>query len=144
MSLCNKNWFFVTIYRCDGFTKEILDDLRPILASVCIDFESELIEFEGENDHVHLLVNYPPKVAVSTLVNSLKGIASLMIHKKNDSIIQKNFRETLCGHQATLQNAAAAARQFPLFTSMLSNGRRYAKLKAKERKAALSTLTSLP
>ena len=79
MSLCNKNWFFVTKYRRDGFTKERLDDLRPIFASVCTDFESELIEFEGEDDHVHLLVNYPPKVAVSTLVNSLKGIASLMM-----------------------------------------------------------------
>ena len=79
MSLCNKNWFFVTIYRRDGFTKKILCDLRPTLASVCIDFESELIELEEEDDHVRLLVNYPLKVAVSTLVNSLKGIASLMM-----------------------------------------------------------------
>ena len=92
MSLCNKNWFFVTKYRRAGFTKDTLDDLRPILASLCIDFESELIELEEEDDHVHLLVNYPPKVAVSTLVNSLKGIASLMIRKKNDSNIRKNLR----------------------------------------------------
>ena len=59
MSLCNKNWFFVTIYRRDGLTKDTLDDLRPILASVCIDFESELIELEEEDDHVRLLVKYP-------------------------------------------------------------------------------------
>jgi putative transposase len=32
---------------------------------------------DGEDDHVHLLVNYPPKVAVSALVNSLKGVSSL-------------------------------------------------------------------
>ncbi|MCF8171906.1 MAG: transposase [Candidatus Methylopumilus sp.] len=57
MSLCNKNWFFVRIYRRDGFTKDILADLRPIFASVCINFESELIEFEREDDHVRLLVN---------------------------------------------------------------------------------------
>ena len=91
MSLCNKNWFFVTKYKRDGFTKERLDDLRPILASVCTDFESELIEFEGEDDHVHLPVNYPPKVAVSKLVNSLKGISSLMIRKKNDPNIRKKL-----------------------------------------------------
>ncbi len=91
MSLCNKNWFFVTKYRRDGFTKERLDDLRPIFARVCTDFESELIEFEGEDDHVHLLVNYPPKVAVSKLVNSLKGISSLMIRKKNDPNIRKKL-----------------------------------------------------
>ena len=91
MSLCNKNWFFVTKYKRDGFTKERLDGLRPIFASVCTDFDSELIEFEGEDDHVHLPVNYPPKVAVSKLVNSLKGISSLMIRKKNDPNIRKKL-----------------------------------------------------
>ena len=57
------------------FTKEIIDDLRVVFASVCRDFEAELVEFDGEDDYVHLLVNYPPKVAVSALVNSLKGIS---------------------------------------------------------------------
>jgi len=89
--LCNKNWFFVTKYRRDGFTKERLDDLRPIFASVCTDFGSELIEFEGEYDHVHLPVNYPLKVVVSKLVNSLMGISSLMIRKKNDPNIRKKL-----------------------------------------------------
>ena len=92
MSLCNKNCFCVTKYTRDGFTKERLDDLRPIFASVCIDFESELIEFEEEDDHVRLLMNHPPKVAVSKLVNSLKGISSLMIREKNDPNIRKKPR----------------------------------------------------
>ena len=51
---------FVTKYRREVFTKEILDDLRLIFSNVCIDFESQLVEFDGEDDHVHLLVNYPP------------------------------------------------------------------------------------
>src|SRR4051794_11717952 len=68
---------FVTKYRRGVFTKEILDDLRPIFASVCKDFAAELVEFDGEDDHVYWWVNYPPKVAVSKLVNSLKGISSL-------------------------------------------------------------------
>jgi putative transposase len=61
----------------------VLNELREIFSDVCTDFEAELIEFEGEDDHVHLLVNYPPKVAVSALVNSLKGVSSRMIRKKN-------------------------------------------------------------
>lgn len=44
---------FVTKYRRDVFTKEILNDLKPIFSSVCKDFESELIECDGEDDHVH-------------------------------------------------------------------------------------------
>lgn len=82
---------FVTKYRRDGFTKAILNDLQEIFASVCADFEAELVAFDGEDDHVHLLVNYPPKVAISKLVNSLKGISSLLIRKKNYPNIQKKL-----------------------------------------------------
>ena len=64
--------------------------MRQIFARVCADFEAELIEFDGEHDHVHLLVNYPPKVAISRLVNSLKGASSRVIRRKNyPSIRQK-------------------------------------------------------
>ena len=74
---------FVAKYRRKVFAKEILDDLRNIFSSVCADFEAELVEFDGENDHVQLLVNYPPKVSISKLVNSLKGVSSRMIRQKN-------------------------------------------------------------
>ena len=74
---------FVTKYRRKVFTKEVLDDMRGIFESVCTDFEAQLVDFDGENDHVHLLVHYPPKVSISKLVNSLKGVSSRMIRKKN-------------------------------------------------------------
>ena len=82
---------FVTKYHREVFTKEILDDLRVIFSSVCLDFEAELIEFDGEDDHVHLRVNYPPKVSISKLVNSLKGISSLLIRKKKYPTIRKKL-----------------------------------------------------
>jgi hypothetical protein len=55
----------------------------------------------------------------------------------------RSYGAALCGHQATFQEAAAA-RQFPLFASILSNDERYAKLRAKEWNAAPSALTSSP
>jgi len=82
---------FVTKYRKHVFTSEILDDLRLIFESVCKDFESTLVEFEGEEGHVHLLINYPPKVAISNLVNSLKGVSSRMIRLKNYPSIRKKL-----------------------------------------------------
>jgi putative transposase len=82
---------FVTKYRRGVFTKAVLDDLQEIFTSVCTDFEAELVEFDGEDDHVHLLVEYPPKVAVSKLVNSLKGVSSLLIRKKNYPSIKKKL-----------------------------------------------------
>ena len=82
---------FVTKYRRYIFTKAILSELRKIFQSVCNDFEASLIEFEGEKDHVHLLVNYPPKVSISKLVNSLKGVSSRMIRKMNYPSITKHL-----------------------------------------------------
>ena len=80
---------FVTKYRRKVFTKQILDELGKIFAKVCNDFEAELVEFDGEYDHVHLLINYPPKVAISKLVNSLKGASSQVIRKKGYPAIQQ-------------------------------------------------------
>lgn len=60
----------------------MLDELKNIFSSVCTDFETELIEFDGEGDHVHLLVNYPPKLALSKLVSSLKGVSSRLLRKQ--------------------------------------------------------------
>ena len=79
---------FVTKYRRSVFTKAVLEDLKEIFASVCQDFEAELVEFDGEKDYVHLLINYPPKVSVTSLVNSLKVVSSRLIRKKRYACIQ--------------------------------------------------------
>jgi putative transposase len=67
---------FVTKYRHAVFGSRHLDRMEEIMREVCADFETELQEFNGESSHVHLLVSFPPKVALSRLVNSLKGVSS--------------------------------------------------------------------
>ena len=67
---------FVTKYRRDVLSDLAIRDLCRIFAKVCRDFEAELVDCSGEDDHVHLLVGYPPKVTLSRLVNSLKGVSS--------------------------------------------------------------------
>lgn len=74
---------FVTKYRRNIFTKPILNELYVIFESVCEDFDVQLVEFDGEADHVHLLINYHPKISVSKLVNSLKGVSSRLLRKAN-------------------------------------------------------------
>lgn len=80
---------FVAKYRKDVFTKPMLDAMEKMLKKVCLDFEAELIEFNGDDDHVHLLINYPSKVAVSNLVNSLKGVSSRHLRKDFPEIKRK-------------------------------------------------------
>ena len=82
---------FVTKYRRKIFTKEILNDMENIFRNVCEDFESELTEFDGEGDHVHLLINYPPKIAISKLVNCLKGVSSRLLRKKEYPTIRNSL-----------------------------------------------------
>jgi len=69
----------------------VIDDLGDIFAGVCADFEAKLIEFDGEDDHIHHIVHCPPKVSVSALVNSLKGVSSQMIRKKDYPSIRKKL-----------------------------------------------------
>jgi len=82
---------FITKYRKNVFTRAILDDLQDIFADICQKFESQLMEFDGEKDHVHLLIHYPPKVSVSKLVNSLKGVSSRLIRKTTYPTISKHL-----------------------------------------------------
>ena len=89
--LLHAHLVFVTKYRRRVFTKTILDQMKQTLESVCNDFEAELAEFNGEGDHIHLLVNYPPKVSLSKLVNSLKGVSARMIRKSKYATIEKSL-----------------------------------------------------
>lgn len=69
----------------------MLEYLKSLFQSVCNDFEVTLAQFDGENDHVHLLVHYPPKVQLSKLVNSLKGVSSRMLRTKFEKQVNKLY-----------------------------------------------------
>jgi putative transposase len=60
----------------DVFDDAMLKRCKEIMREVRTGFEVELREFNGEADHIHLLVHYPPKIALSQLINSLKGAGS--------------------------------------------------------------------
>ena len=84
---------FTPKYRRGPFTSAILDRCKEITAEVCTDFSAELREFNGETDHVHLLVHYPPKVALSRLVNSLKGVSARRLRQE----FPRHIRQYLWG-----------------------------------------------
>ena len=86
---------FVTKYRRQVFTKAILEDMRSVFSDICQKFAAELVEFDGEDDHIHLLVNYPPKVAISSLVNSLKGASSRVLRKRHASLVKRYWKGVL-------------------------------------------------
>ena len=74
---------FVTKYRRKVFTAQIINELKTIFETVCLQFNAELIEFDDEEAHVHLLILYPPKLSIADLVFKLKGTSSVIIRNRN-------------------------------------------------------------
>ncbi|WP_084678555.1 IS200/IS605 family transposase [Actinopolymorpha alba] len=102
---------FVTKYRRGVLDDQMLTRCEETMRKVCEDFEAELREFNGESDHVHLLVCYPPKVAVSNLVNSLKGVSSRYLRKEFTGRLN---RATMHGHFWSPSYFAASCGGAPL------------------------------
>lgn len=73
---------FVTKYRRGVLNADHHATLAYVFASVCRDFDAVLVECDGEDDHVHLLVEYPPTVSISKLVNSLKGVSARRLRQQ--------------------------------------------------------------
>lgn len=80
---------FTPKYRRPVFTDEILHRCEEIMRDVCVDFGADLREFNGEADHVHLLVHYPPQVALSRLVGSLKGVSARRLRQEYPAHIRR-------------------------------------------------------
>ena len=78
----NLHLVFLTKYRGNVFTKEMLDRVEGLFRETCLQMDCELLECNGEHDHVHLMVSVHPKIAVSNLVGKLKGKSAYFLRKE--------------------------------------------------------------
>jgi putative transposase len=102
---------FATKYRHGALTDELLTYCEQVMRDVCTDFEADMIEFNGEHDHVHLLIEYPPKVQVSKLVNSLKGVSARRLRHEFTEWVN---RHSMNGHFWSPSYFAASCGGAPL------------------------------
>ena len=77
---------FATRDRRRVFDAQAIYVLRGIFADVCSDAHATPVQMDDEDDHVHLLAQYSPKVAVSSLVNGLKGVSSRLLREQRPNI----------------------------------------------------------
>ncbi len=66
----------VTKYRRPIFTSESLRLIEKSFTEVARKMDFKVLEFKGEADHIHALIEFPPKLSVSQMVNALKGVSS--------------------------------------------------------------------
>jgi putative transposase len=86
---------FVTKIRYRIFDGNAIERLHAIFSKVCMDFEAQLVEMDGQDNHVHLLVNYPPKHSISALVNSLKGVSSRLLRLERPDLLRHYWKGVL-------------------------------------------------
>jgi len=82
VSLLHAHLAFVTKFRRKPFTDPMLTFTETTMRCVCAEPAVELIEFNGESDHVHLLVAYPPSLAISVLAHRLKGRTAYAVRRE--------------------------------------------------------------
>jgi putative transposase len=66
----------VTKYRRSVLTAESLSVIEKSFRDVAAKMDFQVQEFNGEPDHIHALIEYPPKLSISQMVNALKGVSS--------------------------------------------------------------------
>lgn len=82
---------FVTKYRRKVLTQAMLEAMQPILERVLTANQSALTKFNGEPDHVHLLIDLHPDNNISDLVASLKSASSRILRQQFKAEIDKVY-----------------------------------------------------
>lgn len=82
---------FVTKYRRKSLTAEILTRMEQIFWQVCDKTECKIIEFGGEFDHVHLLIDMHPRNSPSQLVGSLKASSSRILKREFEEHLKQFY-----------------------------------------------------
>jgi putative transposase len=84
---------FVTKYRKKLINQALLTRLNEIFTATCHKWECELLEFNGEVDHVHLLIRYHPQVELSKFIANLKTVSSRLIRKDFTVYLASYYRK---------------------------------------------------
>jgi putative transposase len=82
---------FVTKYRRKVLTQAMLEMMKPVLERVLIANQCSLTEFNGEPDHIHLLIDVHPDNNISDLVASLKSASSRVLRQEFKTEIDKIY-----------------------------------------------------
>jgi putative transposase len=82
---------FTTKFRRPVITAEILEFVNKLSADIVLKWDGELLELNGEADHIHLLVAAPPNLNLSQFVGNLKTITSRMVRKNFSDHVRKFY-----------------------------------------------------
>lgn len=87
----NVHLVFCTKYRRKVLTRPILNNIEEVFAEVALNWKSNVVEFNGEADHVHTLLSYPPSIKLSSLVGNLKATSCKAVWQTNERYLKRYY-----------------------------------------------------
>lgn len=82
-----------TKYRRKVFDAAMLSRLHEIFLDLLVKWDCKLVEFNGEENHIHLLFQYHPDLQISTLVNNLKSVSSRRLRQEFTDRVDTFYRK---------------------------------------------------
>lgn len=73
---------FVVKYRKKVFTEQVLTRCEAVMTETARTLGVTILEINGEADHVHLLIQYPPALSIATIAGRLKGASSRALRRE--------------------------------------------------------------
>jgi len=98
----------VTKYRRKCFDGAMLERLKSVVHALCQDWDAELIQMNGEQDHVHLLLGLNPKCAPSIVANNFKTVTSRLLRKEFPALRAKYRQPVLWSRSYFVASVGAA------------------------------------
>ena len=86
------HFVFVTHYRRKVITAQMLERLREMIWQVSRKMDCELLEFFGEMDHIHILLDFHPKNSISTVAGCLKSSTARVMKKDFPEQVTKFYK----------------------------------------------------
>lgn len=82
-----------TKYRRKVFTGEMINRLDEILKELLKKWDCEVVDFNGESDHVHLLFRYTPQTELPKFINNVKTVTSRYLRKEYSDRINQFYKK---------------------------------------------------
>lgn len=100
---------FVTKYRRKTLTPELLDYLKEAFAECLAAWHCKLVEFGGEPDHVHLLIDIHPALDLSVLINNLKTASARRTRNRFAEHLATFYKKPQFWHRAYFVGSVGGA-----------------------------------
>lgn len=99
----------VTKYRRKTLCPELLAYLKEAFGQILAGWRCSLLEFGGEADHVHLLIEIHPALTLSTLINNLKTASARRARNRFAEHLAPFYRKPLFWHRAYFVSSVGGA-----------------------------------